>query len=261
MQGKVAIVTGSATGMGRNHALEFAKRGAKVVLTDIREDKLQQTAEEVKKLGGEYLALKVDVTSSSDIDRMVQETVKKFGKIDVLINNAGAFRYGDVVDMSEQDWDLVMDVNVKGIFLCSKAVAKQMIKQKYGKIINISSIAGKTGFDKMSVYCASKFAVIGFTQSLALELAPCKINVNAVCPGIIYGTDLQEGPGGFLEADMKRIGETDREKMKKIKETWVPLSRAGRPDDVTKLILFLSSDDASWMTGQSINIDGGMEKH
>jgi NAD(P)-dependent dehydrogenase (short-subunit alcohol dehydrogenase family) len=260
-QKKVVIITGASTGMGRTYAIEFAKHGAHVVISDIREEELLETAKAIKDLEGSSLEMKVDVTSSSDVEKMVEETVRKFNKIDVLINNAGAFRYGNVVDLSEEDYDVVMDVNVKGIFLCSRLIAKQMIKQRSGKIINISSTAGKSGYKGYSVYCASKFAVIGFTQSLALELAPYKINVNAVCPGIIFGTDLQEKTGGFLEADMKIMGETDREKMKKIKESWVPLGRVGLPEDVTKLILFLASEDSNYITAQAITIDGGIEKH
>jgi NAD(P)-dependent dehydrogenase (short-subunit alcohol dehydrogenase family) len=257
----VVIVTGAASGMGRDCALEFAKRGANVVISDVRNDPLLETSREIESLGAHYLSMKVDVISNYDVERMVQETLKKFGKIDVLINNAGAYRYGNVVDLNEKDWDFVMDVNVKGIFLCSRAVARQMIKQGRGKIINVSSIAGKTAYAGDSVYCASKFAVIGFTQSLALELARYRINVNAVCPGIIFGTDLQEKPGGFVEADMWKTGITDPEEMKKTKESWVPLGRAGRPEDVTKLVLFLASEDSDYITGQAINVDGGLEKH
>jgi len=259
IRGKIVIITGAATGMGRNHAIEFAERGAKVVIGDVRTSPLDETAVEMEKNGGTYLKLKCDVTLREDVEKMVEETVERFGRIDILVNNAGAFRYGPITELTEGDYNIVMDVNVKGVFLCSQAVIKQMLKQKDGgKIINISSVSGRRGDPLASLYCMSKFAVIGLTQSLAQELAEKKIYVNAVCPGIIFGTDLQEEPGGFLEADMKRTGEMDPAKMKKLKESWVPLKRAGRPEDITELVLFLASDQSNYITGQSINVDGGL---
>jgi len=258
LKGKVAIVTGAATGMGRSHAIAFAREGAKVVLTDIRTEPLRKTEKEMENMGGDLLAVKCDVSSQADVNKMVKDTIDKYGSIDILVNNAGAFRYAEVVDLSEEDWDRMMDVNAKGVFLCSKAVVKQMIQQgRGGKIINISSVAGKTGYVLYSAYCASKFAVIGFTQSLAKEVGKYKIFVNAICPGTVYDTDLAHMPGGFVESDMKVSGETDANKMQAIYERAIPLGRVGRPEDVSKLVLFLASDKSDWITGQSINIDGG----
>ena len=153
--------------------------------------------------------------------------------------------------------DPIVIVNVKGVFLCCKAVLKYMIKQKGGKIINISSVAGKRGIPLLSAYCASKFAVIGFTQSLAFEVAKHNIYVNAVCPGTIYGTDLRHQPGGFDEADMKVLGITDPQKLREKQEEKIPLGRVGWPEDVTPLVLFLASDESNYIIGQAINVDGG----
>lgn len=255
---KVAIVTGAATGMGRSHAIAFAREGAKVVLNDVRIDPLRKTAKEMESTGADLLAIQGDVSSQTDVNRMVKDTIDKYGSVDILVNNAGAFRYAEVVELSEEDWDRMMDVNAKGVFLCSKAVVKQMIQQgRGGKIINISSVAGKTGYVLYSAYCASKFAVIGFTQSLAKEVGKYRIFVNAICPGTVYETDLAHMPGGFVESDMVVAGETDPRKMQAIYERGIPLGRVGRPEDVTRMVLFLASDKSDWITGQSINVDGG----
>lgn len=244
--------------MGRSHAIAFAKEGAKVVLMDNRREPLLKTAKKIKDLGAEVLAVGGDVSSQGDVEQMVSTTLRKFGTIDVLVNNAGIFRYGEVEEFSESEWDRVMAVNVKGVFLCSKAVVKQMIRQgKGGRIINISSTAGKMGMKNVSAYCASKFAVIGFTQALAKEVGKHKILVNAICPGTIYETDMAYLPGGYIEMDMKVAGETDKEKMKEYYEQRIPLGRVGRPEDVTKVVLFLASNSSNYLTGQSINVDGG----
>lgn len=254
---KVAVITGSAAGMGRSHAIAFAKEGAKVVLNDIRLDKLLRTADEIGKMGGNCLAIKVDVSSQSDVDNMFKQVVDKYGRVDILVNNAAAFRWGYIVDASEEDYDLMMDVNVKGVFLCSKAAAKHMINQGGGNIINISSDGGRKGSPLAGIYCASKFAVIGLTQSLAAELAEHKIRVNCVCPGTIYGTNLRVMPGGFEDCDKAWFRESDPEKLRKAWESQIPLGRVGWPEDVTKVVLFLASDKSDYITGQSINVDGG----
>lgn len=256
---KVVIVTGGNSGIGKACSLMFAREGADVVETyHANHEKAMKTAREIDEMGGRSLILKVDVRSSLAVERLVHETLEKFGKIDILVNNAGVITQGNVIDLSEEDWDFVMDVNAKGVFLCSKAVARQMINQgQGGKIINIASCAGKTGAKFLAHYCASKAAVILFTQSFALELASYKINVNAVCPGVIYGTDLQER---ILTTESKLRGIT-REEMLKLKISWIPLGKVGKPEDVAKAVLFLASKNADYITGQAINVSGGCELH
>ncbi|MHA1687086.1 MAG: SDR family NAD(P)-dependent oxidoreductase [Candidatus Heimdallarchaeaceae archaeon] len=257
--GKVVIVTGGGRGIGKACSLMFAKEGANVVITyNTNRQKAMETAKEINELGKHPLVVKTDVRSSFEIDRMINETLDKFGKIDVLVNNAGIVTQRCVIDLPENEWDLIMDVNAKGVFLCSQAVAKQLIKQGHGgKIISIASCAGKTGAKFLAHYCASKAAVILFTQSLALELAPYKINVNAVCPGIIYGTDMQEQ---LLISESKLRG-ISKEEMLKLKISWIPLGRLGTPEEVAKVVLFLASEDADYLTGQTINVSGGCELH
>ena len=255
---RVAIITGSGSGVGRAIALAFAKEGANVVVADVKEELARRTATEIEAIGRRALAIKVDVRFAREIDRVIQKTLEKFGKIDILVNNAGVNMMASAINLTEEEWDYVMDVNAKGVFLCSKAVAKQLIKQgNGGKIINISSNSGKTGEPYQAHYCASKFAIIGLTQSMALELAPHKINVNAICPDFVEETDMQTQLTN-LEAKLRRISP---EEVKKRKLSSIPVGRMAKPEEVAKAVVFLASDDASYMTGQAINFSGGVEVH
>jgi 3-oxoacyl-[acyl-carrier protein] reductase len=241
LKDKVAIITGAGQGIGKEIALTFAKEGAKVVVTDIT-GKEKEVAEEIKKMGREAIAVKVDVSKMEDAKKMAKETLKTFGRIDILVNNAGIYPFKLFVEMTESDWDKVINVNLKGTFNCTKAVVETMIKQKYGKIINITSIAGTVvGFLQLTHYCASKAGITGFTRALALELAPYGINVNAIAPGPI------ETPG------TQALGKEAYENFKKA----IPIGRWGKPEDIASLAVFLASDESSNITGQVIVSDGG----
>jgi len=258
LQGKVAIVTGAASGIGKAISQLFASKGIKVVLTDYNERGLKGTANEMqKKYRENILFFKMDVRKYNEIEKVVNATLAKFSKIDILVNDAGVISLKQVVDMPEEEWDRVVNINLKGVFLCSKAVAKILIKQNNGgKIVNIASLNGKEGEALTAHYCASKHGVIGFTRSLALELAPHKINVNAVCPGYV-NTPMQES---LIEPEAKLKGTTPDE-IRKYYAAKIPLGRLEEPEDVAKVVLFLVSSDTDYMTGQSINISGGAIMH
>ena len=251
---KVTIVTGAGTGMGRGIARMLAKEGAIVVATDVNADTAKSTAEEIKSMGGQSLAAKMDVRSSDQIDQMIKMTLDAFGRIDILVNNAGVSTMAPVVDMTEEEWDFNLDVNAKGTFLCTRAVLKQMVKQgKGGRIVCISSLAGKFGNKYYSHYSASKWAVIGFVKSVAMEVAERQITVNAVCPGRV-ATSMEERELGWEAKHLKMSVE-------EVKRTYldsVPLGRLETPEDVAKLVVFLASDDADYITGEAIEVTGGM---
>jgi len=252
---RISIVTGGSKGIGRSIALSLAKEGANVVIADILDGK--DTVNEILALGRSAIALRTDVSKISDTQAMAKRAVDEFGRIDILVNSAGIFtRMARITELTEQDWDLTMDVNAKGVFLCCQAVAPHMIKQRYGKIVNISSGSGKTGFRFLSHYSASKFAVNGLTQSIALDLAPYGINVNAVCPGFVE-TDMGSRQW-VLEAEKRGISP---EEVKSEYLRTVPLGRLVRPEDIANVVVFLASESSSCMTGQAVNVTGGREMH
>ena len=246
LKDKVAIVTGARRGMGRTHAIALAKAGAKVIVSDISLEDCEKVAEEIRKTGGEALAIKCDVSKKAEVDKMVAETIKKWGKLDILVNNAGIVEYKPFLDMEEKDWNKVININLKGYFLCAQAVAKEMVKNKSGIIVNIASVAmGQVGigFPMLSHYCASKGGIIALTEAMALELAPYNIRVNAVAPG-------------WIDTPMASSVDMD-EKSKQASLARIPLKRPGKPEEVSELVLFLASDGSSYMTGSTVVVDGG----
>lgn len=247
LKNKVAIVTGSGRGIGKSIALEFAKEGAKVVISDINLKDCLKVCEEIKKIGSDAIAVKCDVSKKTETVNLAKKTIQKFQKIDILVNNAGVVVMKPFIDMTEKDWDFVLDINLKGIFLCAQAVLKQMLKQKSGKIISVASIAGEVGFMNTSAYCASKAGIINLTRELALELSPQNINVNAIAPGVI-ATKMTEN----MLKDKKT---------KEILLASTPLGRVGQPEEIGKAAVFLASDDSNFITGHTLVVDGGWLTH
>ncbi len=257
VENKVAFLTGSGRGIGRKIAEKFAQEGAIMALTDINEEALSETFDIVRKHSPQSKAYLMDVTN----EKMVQETVKKvideFGRIDILINNAGVSNMNHFWELTEKDWDFNMNVNAKGVFFVTKAVAPYMMKRKKGKIVTIASMAAKLGAPLLAHYSASKFAVLGFMQAVAKELAPFGINVNSVCPGFVK-TDMQDREVVW-EANLRGIDDPEKVREEYIKMT--PLGRLCYPEDVAKVVLFLASEDADFLTGQAINVTGGACVH
>ena len=247
LKNKIALVTGARQGMGKSHAIALAKQGAKVVITDINQADCQKVVDEIKDFGGEGIALKLDVSNKSEVDLVVAEIVKKFGQLNILVNNAGIAQFKPFLELSEEDWDKTIDINLKGEFLCAQAAAKLMKGQKEGGvIINIASVAmGQQGIGMPNIahYCASKGGVAAMTEALAAELAPFNIRVNAIAPGM-------------LETPMIDVVKSDPKMMGAMLQR-VPLKRVGRPEEVSELVVFLASDSSSYMTGAVVVIDGG----
>ncbi len=239
----VSIVTGSAQGIGKAISLALAKEGAKLILVDIDEKKLESVGKEIKKIRNKFLLLKADISRLSDIERVVKTAIAKFKKIDVLVNNAGFCSRTSISEISESEWDQLMNVNLKGTFFLSQKVLFFMKKQRRGKIINIASLAGKVGGIAVGAdYAASKAGIISLTKSLAKEGAPYKINVNCVCPGIIRTRITSSLPEKKIEGYKKAI----------------PLGRIGNPEDVANAVLFLASRKADYITGEILDVNGGL---
>lgn len=242
LDGKVAIVTGGAQGIGRNIAETLAHDGADIAVADMDPGRAQDTIAAIKKLGRRTLNIKVNVADWNDVKAMTDQVLKEWGKIDILVNNAGITRDGLLVRMKEEDWNLVLQVNLNGTFHCTKAVMQAMTKQRYGRIVNIASIVGVMGNAGQANYAASKAAVIGLTKTVAREYASRAVTVNAVAPGFI-DTAMTQG----LSADVKELLQKQ-----------IPLGRLGRPADVAAAVRFLASDEAGYITGQVIHVNGGM---
>ena len=242
LHNKLALVTGGAQGIGKTIGEELTKAGAHVVLGDVNLEGAQVTAEAINNNGGSASAIKIDVSNATEVQQVFDFIMKDKNPVDIVVNNAGITRDGLMLRMKEIDWDLVLDINLKGSFLCSQQAAKQMMKQKSGVIVNISSIVGVMGNFGQANYSASKAGVIGLTKTLAREVASRGIRVNAVAPG-------------FIDTEMTRnLDETIRQKL--IEQ--IPLSRLGLPEDVARCVSFLVSDKSSYITGQVINLNGGM---
>ena len=245
LSGKTAIVTGARRGMGRAISLALAREGADVVVSDISQEDCQRVVDEIEQLGRKGLAVKCDVSSSGDVEAMVRKAVAEFGRVDILVNNAGIISYRPFLELTEEDWDKTLNVNLKGQFLCARAVAREMVKSKHGRIINIASISsGGCGiaFPLIAHYTASKGGVVALTEALALELTSRGINVNAICPGAI-DTDMAKGAkeSGQLEQVLARV----------------PKGRLGKPEEIADLAVFLASEQSEYISGAAIVIDGG----
>ena len=242
LKGKVALVTGAAQGIGKAIALLLARNGADIVVSDINLEKAEETAKEIGAIGPKAVAVKVDVANLSDVDQMVTGILEKLAKIDILVNNAGITRDKLILRMTEEDWDAVLGVNLKGTFNCTKAVLRHMAKQRSGKIVNIASVVGEMGNAGQANYSASKAGVIGLTKTIAREYAQRGINVNAIAPG-------------YIETPMtEALPEKAKEELRRL----IPMERLGKPEDVAEAVLFLVSEESSYITGQVLNVNGGI---
>ncbi len=246
LTGKVALVTGAQRGMGKADALALARQGATVVVTDIEVQACQAVADEIKRVGGKASAYAMDVSSKKQVDAVFDAVIKEWKKLDILVNNAGVFLPKPALELTEQDWQKTIDINLKGYFLCAQRAAKEMAKRKSGRIINIASIAsGQVGVGFMGAahYSASKGGIIGMTETMALEWGPLGITVNAIGPGAI------DTP---MVGDIKKSPEA----LKAITSR-VPLGRMGQPEEIAAAVVFLASDEASYVTGATLFVDGG----
>ncbi len=242
-EGRVAVVTGGARGIGRAIAEKLASLGAFVVIADMLVELAEKTAIEIAQTSNrKSIAMKVDVTDSKSVSEMVQKALSEFGKVDILVNNAGITRDNLILKIDETDWDAVLDVNLKGAFNCSKAVIRPMIKQRYGRIVNISSVSGQAGQAGQTNYSASKAGLIGFTKSLAREVASRQITVNAVAPGFIPTSITNDMPDEWKNSMI----------------TATPIGRMGKPEEIAAAVAFLASEEAAFITGHVMAVDGGM---
>lgn len=242
LKGKVAIITGSGRGIGKSIAVKLAQKGANIVISDVDENTGNQTVEEIKTLGVDAIMVKADVSKSKESDALIEKTLEKFGHLDILVNNAGITRDNLLMRMSEEEWDSVIAVNLKGAYNCIRSATKSFMKQRSGRIVNIASVVGQMGNAGQSNYAAAKAGMIGLTKSVAKEFSSRGILVNAIAPG-------------FIQTAM-----TDKlsDKAKESLQSLIPLGRLGQPEDVANIVYFLVSDLSNYTTGQVINVDGGM---
>lgn len=240
---QVAVVTGASRGIGRAIALDLAKQGAKIIVNFAgNEERAKEVVEEIQALGSEAISVRADVSNTEEVANMMKIAIDTFGKIDILVNNAGITKDNLLMRMKEDEWDAVIRTNLKGVFVCTKAVTRQMVRQRYGRIINIASVVGVIGNPGQANYVAAKAGVIGFTKTAAKELAARNITVNALAPG-------------FIETDMTEVlAEETKQEMLKL----IPLARFGQAKDIANAVTFLASEQSSYITGQTIQIDGGM---
>jgi len=243
LQNKIAIITGAGSGIGRVIALAFVKEGAKVIVADWSAEGGKETVEQIHKIKGGAIFVKVDVSKAADIDKMAKTCLDKFDRIDILVNNAGIVKFGSLHETTEEDWDLVLGVNLKSVFLGSKRVIPEMLKRGQGKIISIASIAGLVGFENIGPYCASKGGIIALTREMALEYAKQKINVNCIAPGVIKTAmtkDMLNDPA-----------------QKQFLESSTPYPRMGEPEDIAQAAVYLASNESDFVNGHVLVVDGG----
>jgi 3-oxoacyl-[acyl-carrier protein] reductase len=241
LTGKRAVVTGAGQGIGKAIALKLAQQGADVIVDDINPETAQETAEEIKALGRKAVAVVADVSKREEVERLIQTAVQELGGIDILVNNAGIARSNVLTRLKDEQWDEVFNVDLKGVFYCTQAAVPSMMRQRSGKIINISSIYGRIGAIGDANYAAAKSGVVGFTKSIALELARYNINVNAIMPGLVDTALLRGIPEKYLKPMIEEV----------------PLKRVGKPEDIANVAAFLASEDSSYMTGAILEVTGG----
>jgi sorbitol-6-phosphate 2-dehydrogenase len=255
LEGRIAIVTGGGQGIGEGLCRRLAAEGCSVVVADVNGANAEKTAASLRDAGAEAVGFEANVADAASVSALFDAVKERRGRLDLLVNNAGLIRPKFVTDVTEADWDATLAVNLKGTFLCSQAAARIMIEQRSGAIVNMSSKSGKKGGQWLAAYCASKFGIIGLTQSMAMDLAAFKVRVNAVCPGNVMTTPMWET---LFEPYAAKLG-IPVEKVRDHYNEKVPLGRECTAEDIANVVVFLAGDESSYMTGQAINVTGGQE--